>query len=324
MKPTSFGVIALFLCFAAPLSAQPVSAPAAVPVQGLAQQEPIPKVYAPKVDSSKEIAQALKRAKKENKRVLIQFGGNWCHWCFKLHQLFASDYKVSTQLSHEFEVVHVDIGNFNKNLDLVNKYRAPVEKEGVPYLVVLDANGKVVQRQGTRGFEKGDQHDPKLILAFLVKVQAPRLDAFKVFDGAKGLAKKQGKPLFLHVGAPWCGWCYRLEGFLALPRVEQLLQRYFVLVKIDQDRMTNSKKLIATFRDKSSVGIPWYAIFDSSGLRIVTSDGPKGNAGCPVEKFEVQHFMYMLRLGSTKMTAKELAEIEATLQAYGKKFRRQQ
>ena len=46
-----------------------------------------PNIYDESLDGSGQIADALTIAKKENKRVLLQFGANWCGWCHKLHAL---------------------------------------------------------------------------------------------------------------------------------------------------------------------------------------------------------------------------------------------
>ena len=46
-----------------------------------------PPIYDEKADGSQQIAGALEAAKKENKRVLLQFGANWCIWCHRLHNL---------------------------------------------------------------------------------------------------------------------------------------------------------------------------------------------------------------------------------------------
>lgn len=48
-------------------------------------------VYDEKLDGEKQIAEALAAAKPEKKRVLLQFGANWCGWCVKLHKLFHDD-----------------------------------------------------------------------------------------------------------------------------------------------------------------------------------------------------------------------------------------
>ena len=39
------------------------------------------KLYNPDADAAKEIKAAIKKAKAENKYVLVQGGGNWCQWC---------------------------------------------------------------------------------------------------------------------------------------------------------------------------------------------------------------------------------------------------
>ena len=38
------------------------------------------KLYNPAADAEKDIAAAIKKAKAENKYVLLQGGGNWCSW----------------------------------------------------------------------------------------------------------------------------------------------------------------------------------------------------------------------------------------------------
>ena len=43
-----------------------------------------------------------------NKRVLLMFGGDWCGWCHKLHDLFAKDNEIRRLLSYEYELVMVD------------------------------------------------------------------------------------------------------------------------------------------------------------------------------------------------------------------------
>ena len=50
-----------------------------------------PAIYDEKADGAKQIADALVVAKKENKRVLLQFGANWCGWCHRLHGLFQTN-----------------------------------------------------------------------------------------------------------------------------------------------------------------------------------------------------------------------------------------
>ena len=62
-----------------------------------------PVIYDEKADGGKQIAEALNVAKKEHKRVLLQFGANWCGWCHRLHKLFQSDEKIAAQLKESWE-----------------------------------------------------------------------------------------------------------------------------------------------------------------------------------------------------------------------------
>src|SRR5262249_20317777 len=71
-----------------------------------------------KADARAEVKAALANAKRENRRVLIEWGANWCGWCRKLHGLFNSDPEIAKKLLYEYDVVYVDIGQMNKNLDL--------------------------------------------------------------------------------------------------------------------------------------------------------------------------------------------------------------
>src|SRR5262245_5817847 len=64
-----------------------------------------PDIYDRTASGDKQIADALARAKRHNKRVLLQFGANWCGWCHKLHDVFAKDKDIAHVLLFEYEVV---------------------------------------------------------------------------------------------------------------------------------------------------------------------------------------------------------------------------
>jgi thiol:disulfide interchange protein len=123
-----------------------------------------PNIYDESADGSEQIAKAVAAAKKQNKRVLLQFGANWCGWCHKLHNLFHSDQAIHDKLEASFVVVLVDV-NKGHNKDLVARYNA--EKLGLPSLVVLDAEGKHLTTKNTDELEEGDHHSPQKVLAFL-------------------------------------------------------------------------------------------------------------------------------------------------------------
>ena len=130
-----------------------------------------PKIYDESLDGSKQIADALVVAKKEDKRVLLQFGANWCGWCHLLHELFESDKDIAARLKADYVVVLVDV-NKEHNKSINERYGNPM-RHGLPVIVVLDADGKQLKTQDTGELEDGKHHDPVKVMAFL-KAWAPK------------------------------------------------------------------------------------------------------------------------------------------------------
>ena len=124
-----------------------------------------PKIYDESLDGSKQIADALSLARKEKKRVLLQFGANWCGWCHKLHGLFKEDKSIAARLKRDYVVVLVDV-NQGHNKDLDARYGHPT-RFGLPVIVILDATGKRLTTQDTGELEDGDHHSPSKVMAFL-------------------------------------------------------------------------------------------------------------------------------------------------------------
>ena len=123
-------------------------------------------IYAPGLDAHEEIKQALARASKEHKNVLIVFGANWCYDCHVLDLAFHRP-DLAAILQRNYVVVHVDVGEFNRNLDLMQQYGVPMQK--VPSLAVLNGKGKLLYSQQGGEFSKARALAPEDIRAFLNK-----------------------------------------------------------------------------------------------------------------------------------------------------------
>jgi len=124
-------------------------------------------LYPADADAQKEIDEALHAAAKSHKRVMLIFGGNWCYDCHVLDAAFRTP-EIAPTLNRNYVVVHVDVGEYNKNLDLAKKYEVPLER-GVPAAAILDSNGKLLVSQKNQEFEKARSMAPEDILAFLNK-----------------------------------------------------------------------------------------------------------------------------------------------------------
>jgi hypothetical protein len=98
------------------------------------------------------------------------------------------------------------------------------------------------------------------------------------------------------------------------------MTRDFIVLKIDQDRMTNGKKVAAKLRGERSSGIPWMVILDAGGKQLITSDGPKGNCGCPVQPHEVAHFVKMLETTRRTLSDSDIAAVKKSLDSFAAKI----
>jgi thiol-disulfide isomerase/thioredoxin len=125
----------LALALAAPAAAAP---PPKVSISDYSQlKTPLPYPYNEKADASAAVDQALARAKKSGKRVLIDMGGNWCGDCRILAATLELP-EMKAYVNRHFEMVSVDVGRFDKNLQVPARYGITTRLEGVPALLVVD------------------------------------------------------------------------------------------------------------------------------------------------------------------------------------------
>jgi thioredoxin 1 len=141
---------------------------AAKPVRRLPEPaRPNTQLYPPPEEAQAEISSALAAAGKDHKRVILVFGGNWCYDCHVLDSTFRSR-DFAPLVNANYRVIHINIGNYDANLDLAKKYEIPLEK-GVPSLAILDPDGKLVVSQKKGEFESTVRIGPEDVLEFLKK-----------------------------------------------------------------------------------------------------------------------------------------------------------
>lgn len=143
--------------------AQPVDSTRSTPEQN--------QKFDPVRDAKKDIRDAISQAKKNNKRILLDVGGEWCIWCHRLDSLFLQNKDLADYLNKHYVVVKINVSKENKNDELLSKYP---KVAGYPHFFVLNRNGKLLHSQDTGELEypkdypiKG--HDKKKVFDFLRK-----------------------------------------------------------------------------------------------------------------------------------------------------------
>ncbi len=122
-------------------------------------------IYPDAARAGEDVAAALRRAKAEHKRVLLDFGGNWCYDCHVLDLAFHHS-SLTPLLEANYVVVEINVGEFDQNLDLARRYRVPLKK-GVPALAVLDSDGQLLTSQQHGEFEAARHLAPEVLVQFL-------------------------------------------------------------------------------------------------------------------------------------------------------------
>lgn len=124
-------------------------------------------IFSETADAKAEIRQAIATAALEHKNIILDFGANWCADCHLLN-IYFHDPSNASILQANYVVVDVNVGQYDKNLDVAQKYGIPLSK-GVPALVVLDSQGRVLYAQRNAEFEKMSKLDTTAVYDFLQK-----------------------------------------------------------------------------------------------------------------------------------------------------------
>jgi thioredoxin-related protein len=132
------------------------------------------KLYNPAASAEKDIASAILKAKKENKFVLIQAGGNWCSWCIEFARFAKEDNKIDSVIKASFVWYHLNWSKENENKKMFSKLGYP-QRFGFPTFIVLNEKGERVHTQNSEYLENGKKsYDQQKVQSFL-EMWSPRV-----------------------------------------------------------------------------------------------------------------------------------------------------
>ena len=173
---------------------------------------------------------------------------------------------------------------------------------GAVALIVLDPTGKPLAsvRLATAdqpvAIEKGQR--------FLRDHRPPAHDARATVAEARAEAARSGRRVWLIIGGPRCGPCFRLARWVEAHRAT--LERDYVVVKIMEGLDDHAAEVKSNLPIQPGEGIPWHAITQPDGSILTTSVGPLGNIGLPNSVEGLRHYRAMLDATRQRLTPAEV------------------
>lgn len=160
------------LTFTMILLATPALAAAPAPQPSIASLQQLPVVtmrpYDEKADANIQVDRAFAKARKSGKRVLIDLGGNWCPDCIVLAN-FLQLPEMRRFMDTHYEVAMVDVGRFDRNLQVPARFGFKDRLKGVPTLLIATPDGKLVNRSDVFATTNARGMTPQSLADYLAK-----------------------------------------------------------------------------------------------------------------------------------------------------------
>jgi len=167
MNRFSVSIAALLLM--SPVMAEPAPAPR-VSIGSYAQlATPLPYPYDEAANADAAVAEAKALARARHKLLLVDLGGNWCGDCRVLAGTMALP-ELKAFVDAHYEVVTVDVGRFDRNLQVPAHYGIRYRLQGVPALLIVDpARDRLLDGGHESALQDARHMDPQSLADWLAK-----------------------------------------------------------------------------------------------------------------------------------------------------------
>jgi protein disulfide-isomerase len=134
---------------------------------GCAAKQPSDLIYNEQAIPRHDIAAAISSAEASKRNIVLVFGANWCGDCHALHAQMQRA-ELASIIEKNFVVVEIDLGRWDKNLDVAEQYHVPI-KRGIPALAVLSPKGDLLYAMDQGQFADARSMSYESIKAFFVQ-----------------------------------------------------------------------------------------------------------------------------------------------------------
>jgi hypothetical protein len=176
--------------------------------------------------------------------------------------------------------------------------------EGRVIAYAIDANANVLE---TLEVDTADAGAIGKVADFIHKHAPAQVDAEEKWNHAFAEAKRSNRRVWARISQRYCGPCFRMARWL--DDQHQVLDKDYVMLKIDDYRDHNGKLVAERLTRGESHGIPFHAIFDSDGEMLIDSAGPLGNIGHPAGFEGTKHLRKMLLETRQRLTDSDIDQL---------------
>ncbi|HEX2997709.1 MAG TPA: thioredoxin family protein [Anaerolineales bacterium] len=128
-------------------------------------------IYDPTRNPTEDLKQAVAIAQNENKRIILELGGDWCIWCKHMDDFYAAHSDLLQFRAEHYVLVKVNVSEENMNETFLSQFP---EAAGYPHIYILDRDGTLLHSQNTAELEDGaDSYVLDVFMAFLEKWALP-------------------------------------------------------------------------------------------------------------------------------------------------------
>lgn len=128
-------------------------------------------VYDPYRNPAEDLKWAVNYAQRQNKRIMLELGGDWCIWCKWMDEFYTAHKDILQFRADHYVLVKVNVSEENMNEEFLSQF--PVAA-GYPHIYILESDGTFLHSQDTVELEDGvDSYVPEVFMAFLQQWALP-------------------------------------------------------------------------------------------------------------------------------------------------------
>lgn len=132
-------------------------------------KEKLVKPYHPEENAQQKLDELILKAKKENKNIFIQAGGNWCGWCLRFNYFVHNEPELNRILDKNYLYYHLNYSPENKNEAVFAQYTEKDKRYGYPFFIILSSKGELLCVQESGILEEGIGYNAEKVKQFLLK-----------------------------------------------------------------------------------------------------------------------------------------------------------